>query len=165
MAYFTILSNISYCENNRMNIGYYAIDLSSYGVASTYNTIGAYSDSPTDLRFGTRTAYTFTYNLRTIARSYGMDYTKLTANDFITGYKSIPSNRVGCTSTGADNAHVFTGTISVSYEPSTGILTLSNIYNGCLTANNGEGNYRVSNAAFTSSDIICMLVPSSVIVD
>ena len=137
--------------------GYFALDLHEYGVATGNATTG----------------YTFTYNIKSLSRLYGISYDALTADDFVVGYKQIADGEQHGKS-GSSNGQggdfiswSKVGTPSVSYDATEGKLTVSNIqyYFSAQFSHpyaTGGGYYY---ADITSNDIICMLVPRSVIVD
>ena len=139
--------------------GYYAIDLHEYGVSSVKSR--SYANDP---RFPAYNGeYTFTYTVKTLCRSYGIDYTLLTDEDFIVGYRDLGGWTGPYYGTGGSYIGHEHGTPTASYDATEGKLTVSNIYNMAFMVNSDALTPRYS--IFTSDDIICMLVPRSVVVD
>ena len=139
--------------------GYYAIDLHEYGVVKV--TSRSYHNNSSFPAYPGH--HTFTYTIKTLCRNYGIDYTLLTEDDFIVGYKTLgvwsgPYNGSAGSYIGSES-----GVPTKSYDATTGKLTVDNIYNMAFTVNASDMSPRYS--LFTSDDIICMLVPRSVVVD
>ena len=67
------------------------------------------------------------FNVKTVCANNGIDYTKLTNSNFITGARSVPNTQTGAQSTSYGYAYAqATGfSISHSYNSSSGTLTIS----------------------------------------
>ena len=137
-----------------VSAGYYAIDLHDYGVSSYTTNINVISGYP-NIK-----TYSFTYNIKTLCRNYGIDYTALTEDDFVCGY----ANATAPSYTNVSGSYVsgYLYPITKSYDATNGKLTLGSI---CMTATVTNGTQSRTSAEFTSDQIVCMLVPQSVVVD
>ena len=119
--------------------GFYVIDLSPYGTGSSG---------------------TLTYNIKSICRLYGLDYTSLTINDFAVGVKAGYSSTTGPWSDNTNVPYLVVGTPSPSYDASTGTLTVSGLY-----ASGGMAASYKNTVYWSTEQVLCYLIPQSVIVD
>ena len=132
-----------YLENNprqAVQAGFYVIDLSPYGTTGGNGTL--------------------TYNVKSICRLYGVDYTTLTTSDFAVGVKGGYSQTTGPWSDGTNTPYLTIGTPTPSYNAATGTLTVTG-----LSASGGMTNSYKNSVSWTTEQVLCYIIPPSVIVD